>query len=141
VADVTYPNPRRSILGLAAATLLCCGEASQDEHPPPLSGEPPPIPIACSTLVDDGFELEADTIMVDGEPADCAQDEMVCPLEQSSELLDRAAELAAECQPGEELHAECTQSFWRLTCLRSPTAPGTAGSAGAAGMAGAGGTG
>ena len=27
---MTYPNPRRSVLGLAAATLLCCGEASQD---------------------------------------------------------------------------------------------------------------
>ena len=127
MARLTFPSAWLCCLLVAA----CSG--AENPLPDAVVGTAPPIGIACSTLVDDGFTLDGSTLLVEGEAASCSSAGMVCPLAQ-----DPSSIAAAECDPGEVVQARCSaDSTWHLGCR----APLDAGVAGAGGQPGAGGSG
>ena len=119
------------VLRLAPVVALACS-SSDDSRPPAFGGDlsEEVSAVACWTLRSDGPKLSGSTLLVKDEPAPCAADGMQCPLEQTEELT-------VDCESGQQAHAFCERSIWRLRCVFFPD--GHAGDTGAVQAGGAGG--
>jgi hypothetical protein len=116
----------RLTLVLALAICACSGE--ENPIPSAVVGVAPPIGVACSTLVQDGFQIQGTTLVVDGEAARCAAPGMFCPIAQDPESM-----AAAECTDDQLVTAFCpTSQTWKLLC-RLPVDAGSAGAGGSGG--------
>jgi len=127
---------RTSQLLLLVCVCLISPACGDDESRPPSAAEAAggldPV-VACSTLLDDGFDTTGDFILVDDAEAPCAGESQFCPLTQSDAL-----QADADCEADEEAHAVCEANRWRLRCVVPPELePASGGSGGGGGLAGA----
>lgn len=122
----------------ALAWLAAACSQSGEDHPPPLSTVVlPPLPVACSALVDAGFALEQTTLIFDAGVAACPDEGMSCPLAQDPESLATAG-----CTREQQVLARCRgiapDLRWQLECWGAAGAGGSGAVGAGAGGAGSG---
>jgi hypothetical protein len=98
---------RFAALGLSVASAHC---SSDEERPPPYVHPGIDEPRSCTEVATRG-SLAGSEILVDGQRAHCAVENLECPLEGTLEFSGR-------CDGG-SARAFCRSNDWRFSCVRA----------------------
>jgi hypothetical protein len=93
---------------VVGATLSACSSDEARPPPPPVVGPGIDNPLGCAELRASAV-LKDDQLIVDGGTPACAASGLVCPLEETPELLN-------VCASGGRAHAVCVGNGWTLRC-------------------------